>query len=96
MARIKGLLVATTVASDNFDACLAITFAQEGGFANDPQDRGGPTKFGITLATLRAYSGRSDLGEDDVRELTQAQARRSCGSDTGKRSAARGCPAAST
>jgi len=41
---------------------------REGGFVNDPSDRGGATKFGITLATLGWYLGRPAT-IDDVRNL---------------------------
>jgi len=44
-------------------------------YTNDPIDRGGPTKFGITLATLSFYRGRSCTAED-VQALTEAEARR--------------------
>lgn len=52
--------------------------AREGGFVNDPDDPGGATKHGVTLATLRRLGidvtgdGRTDLA--DVRALTPAQA----------------------
>lgn len=52
--------------------------AREGGFVNDPDDPGGPTKYGVTLATLRGVGldvngdGRIDVA--DVAALSQAQA----------------------
>jgi lysozyme family protein len=50
-------------------------FPWEGGFVNDPQDRGGATKYGITLATLRAYRGAKATVRD-VRNLTKEEAER--------------------
>lgn len=52
--------------------------AREGGFVNDPDDPGGATKYGVTLATLRRL-GRDLTGDGkvdvaDVRALTRAQA----------------------
>ncbi|MGA0539100.1 holin-associated N-acetylmuramidase [Neotabrizicola sp. VNH66] len=51
---------------------------REGGFVNDPDDPGGPTKYGVTLPTLRRLG--IDINKDtridiaDVRALTRAQA----------------------
>jgi len=38
-----------------FDTCLTFTLAQEGGFADNPEDPGGATFKGITLASLREW-----------------------------------------
>jgi lysozyme family protein len=52
--------------------------AREGGFVNDPADPGGPTKYGVTLATLRGAGldvtgdGRVDIS--DVAALRPDQA----------------------
>ncbi len=52
--------------------------AREGGFVNDPDDPGGATKHGVTLATLRRlgidvnHDRRIDLA--DVKALTPGQA----------------------
>lgn len=60
-------------AGDNFDSCVAITLAQEGGFSDAGGDPGGATNFGITLKTLQEWRGREATAED-VRALTRAEA----------------------
>ncbi len=47
--------------------------AREGGFINHPSDRGGPTKYGITIATLMDWRGRS-VTIDDIQNLTVGEA----------------------
>jgi lysozyme family protein len=44
---------------------------REGGYVNHPADRGGPTKYGITQATLDAWLGRPG----NVRAVTMEDAR---------------------
>jgi len=46
---------------------------REGGYVNHPADRGGPTKYGITQATLSAWLGRRATA-GDVRRLTRQAA----------------------
>ncbi|MBN8874496.1 MAG: glycoside hydrolase family 108 protein [Rhodospirillales bacterium] len=58
---------------DNFDRCLAVVFAQEGGFSEDPADPGGATNFGVTLATLREWRN-AEVTAADVRALTKEEA----------------------
>ena len=48
---------------------------REGGWVDHPADRGGPTKYGITLRTLSRWRGSRAIAED-VRALTKEQARR--------------------
>lgn len=47
----------------------------EGGYVNDPNDKGGPTNFGITLETLENWRRRTDLTAVDVKNLTVDEAR---------------------
>ena len=52
--------------------------SREGGFVNDPDDPGGATNFGVTIHTLRRLGldldGDGEIGVNDVRRLTRAQA----------------------
>lgn len=56
-------------------ATLDHILAHEGGWANDPQDPGGCTMRGITLATYRAHGHRGATCAD-LRKSTLAEARR--------------------
>jgi Glycosyl hydrolase 108 len=61
--------------SSRFDTCMPFIFKAEGGYSDNPADPGGPTNFGITLATLRAYDGDPNLTAEDVKKLTPAMAK---------------------
>ena len=61
--------------SARFDACMPFIFKAEGGYSDTPGDPGGPTNFGITLATLKAYEGNPNLTAQDVKNLTPAKAK---------------------
>lgn len=52
-----------------FDAFIARVLKTEGGYVNDPEDPGGETNWGITLATARAngYTG-------NMKDMTRDQA----------------------
>ena len=61
--------------SARFDACMPFIFKAEGGYSDNPADRGGPTNYGITLATLKAYEDNQNLTADDVKKLTPDMAK---------------------
>ncbi len=54
--------------------------AREGGYVNDPDDPGGATNFGVTLATLQRLgidkTGDGQVDLRDVRALTRSDAER--------------------
>lgn len=48
---------------------------REGGYVDHAADRGGPTNYGVTLATLRRWREDPSLDASDVRELCRDEAR---------------------
>jgi lysozyme family protein len=56
------------------DAILDGIIRREGGYADHPTDRGGPTKYGITIRTLADWREKPVTAED-VRALSEAEAR---------------------
>lgn len=55
--------------AQEFDTCLAFTLQEEGGFCDNPKDPGGATCHGITLATLRHWSGDPQLDVEAIRSI---------------------------
>jgi lysozyme family protein len=55
------------------DAILAGILRREGGYVNDPNDRGRCTNMGITIQTLREWR-RQPVTCDDVRAITRTEA----------------------
>lgn len=53
--------------------------SREGGYVNDPDDPGGPTKYGVTLHTMRRLgidlTGDGRITALDVRRLTRTKAK---------------------
>ena len=62
---------------DKFKKVAPIILRHEGGYVNNPNDSGGPTNKGITLATFRAYA-KEDLNIeptlDNLKKITEQQA----------------------
>lgn len=54
---------------ENYDVCLQRLLKDEGGYTNNPNDRGGPTNYGITIADYCKYVNPSADAED-VRRMS--------------------------
>jgi lysozyme family protein len=59
--------------NNNWDLCKAFTLKVEGGYVDNPNDKGGATKYGITQSTLTGYRGKA-VTKDDVKSLTSTEA----------------------
>jgi lysozyme family protein len=62
--------------TDLFDQLIGPLIAREGGYSNDPNDRGGETNFGITAAVARenGYSGSMrDMTIDQAKAIYRAK-----------------------
>ncbi len=64
----------------NFDSFADLLLVLEGGFVNDKADKGGATKFGITLATWKQFgydkNGDGIIDARDVQLITKEEARK--------------------
>lgn len=51
----------------------------EGGYVNHPDDKGGPTKYGVILSTWKEFGhdkdGDGDIDAEDIKRLTEDDAR---------------------
>ena len=58
---------------DYFPEAYAVVLKHEGGYTNDPVDRGGATSFGISLAFLKSgnidIDGDGDVDIDDIKAI---------------------------
>ena len=58
---------------DLFKKALRFVLNREGGYVNDPNDKGGATNKGITQNTYNAYLSRKGRQARDVRNITDAE-----------------------
>ena len=59
---------------ENFDKILKMLLGIEGGYVNDPDDRGGATNYGITQTTMNAWRKMNNLPLGSVKtDLTQKE-----------------------
>ena len=45
----------------------------EGGYVDDPDDKGGATNYGVTQATFSAFVGR-DVSKDEIQDMSEGDA----------------------
>ena len=57
-----------------FDDIIEEVLEAEGGFVNDPDDKGGATNFGVTQQSYSNFLG-SPASVDDVRNMTRDEAK---------------------
>lgn len=57
----------------SFSSALPIILKHEGGFVDDPVDRGGATNFGITQAVYDSYRRGKNLATQTVRTITEKE-----------------------
>lgn len=60
--------------ASTYDEALRRLLLHEGGYSNHPQDPGGPTNFGITIADYRKYL-KPGASADDVRAIKLDEAK---------------------
>ena len=64
----------------NFDPFADLLLLLEGGYGNYKEDSGGPTKYGVILATWKQYgydkNGDHKIDENDIKLLTKEDARK--------------------
>lgn len=62
------------MAHSTYESALARLLAHEGGYTDHPDDPGGPTNFGITIADYRRYA-KADATAADVRAMSGDEAK---------------------
>ncbi|MGK9336087.1 glycoside hydrolase family 108 protein [Sinorhizobium meliloti] len=62
------------MARETLPVALELTFGDEGGYSNVKTDRGGPTKYGVTHATLAAHRGVKAVTAEQVRAMSREEA----------------------
>lgn len=60
--------------NNNYQYCLTQLLKDEGGYTDHPDDKGGPTNYGITIADYRMYVKQNATAQD-VKNMTLDQAK---------------------
>lgn len=59
--------------SKEFENALKFVLAREGGYVNDPDDRGGATNKGITQNTYNGWLKSNGKASKDIKNITDAE-----------------------
>lgn len=54
---------------DRLTYCMKYVFGEEGGYVDNPHDKGGATKFGVTQGTYDSFLKRNGLPHEHVKNL---------------------------
>lgn len=57
----------------NFPAAISIVFQHEGGYVDNPYDKGGPTNFGISQRSYSHFLKRP-VSDEEMKNMTRVQA----------------------
>ena len=63
------------MSKENFEKAMKFVFEMEGGYSNRKDDRGGKTNMGVTQKNYDAYRTTKKLPLQDVRNITQQEAK---------------------
>lgn len=63
-----------TQAGDPFKTALNFTRKWEGGYSNNPADKGGPTNLGITQSVYNSWRKQNKLPQRDVKNISSGEA----------------------
>ena len=66
--------VPTQGAGDPFKTALNFTRKWEGGYSNNPADKGGPTNLGITQSVYNSWRKQNKLPQRDVKNISSGEA----------------------
>lgn len=62
------------MSGDRFSEVVSVVLGFEGGYSNNPNDKGGATNLGITAGTLASAYKDGLVKHNDVKKLTRAEA----------------------
>lgn len=72
---VPARMTSTSINDKYFDTMLEFILSQEGGYVNDPVDRGGKTNKGVTQNTYDGYRRKNNLPTQDVRMISDNEIR---------------------
>lgn len=59
----------------DFEEAFNLVLGSEGGFSDDPRDRGGRTNYGVTQKTYNSWRERNNLNSRDISKINEEEVR---------------------